>query len=439
MGNKNTHLLIWLTFITLTSLLTACGGGNDLHFNSVLSASVTGMEETAGLVLSVNGNEISPIKKVGVTTLLDNMPVGDKFDVTIQKQPKDFQWCSLQGNVGEINETKNSVDVFCSISGVQVSTMIRATDGTLYRNGTLGTAAFDKPRAMMVDKLGNIYVADENYVIRKITPDGVVTRYAGQPGVQSSVDGDSTTASFTEARAMEMDKDGVIYFTDRGGKIRKIATDGSISTFFSMATDGPSYFNQNGRTTNFRGLKFNSAGDLFVTDDGLRVIYKIKSDKSISIFAGTPYSTSTRTTKPAIDGGPGVGIFGVIFDLAIDKEDNLYAADRIHGYRKVDTNGVISTPHIVNISDNLSYIAIDEFKNIYMVGVANTSAIAKFSPGGKVDVLAGVIGSPGYVDGNNSEVRFTRDLSGIVIDSMGNILVSDMAGNAIRKVVPIAP
>lgn len=436
--SKNIRLSVWSVFISMTSLLTACGGGNDLHFNSVLSASVAGMEETAGLVLNVNGNEIPSIKKLGVTTLLDNVPVGDKFNVTIQKQPKDFQWCSLQGNVGVIAESKNSVDVSCSISGVQVSTMMRATDGTLYRNGTLETAAFDKPRAMMVDKLGNLYVADENYVIRKITPDGVVTRYAGQPGVQSSVDGDATTASFTEARAMEMDKDGVIYFTDRGGKIRKIATDGSISTFFSMATDGPRYFNQNGRTTNFRGLKFNSAGDLFVTDDGLRVIYKIKSDKSFSIFAGTPYSTSTRTSKPAIDGGPGVGIFGVVFDLAIDKEDNLYAADRVHGYRKVDTNGVISTPHITDIS-NLSYIAIDEFKNIYMVGVVDVNAIVKFSPSGKVDVLAGVRGSAVYTDGSNAEVRFTRDLSGIVVDSMGNILVSDMASNAIRKVVPIAP
>lgn len=53
------------------------------------------------------------------------------------------------GNVGVITESKNSVDVSCSISGVYVSAMMRVTDGTLYRNGTLETAAFDNPRAMM--------------------------------------------------------------------------------------------------------------------------------------------------------------------------------------------------------------------------------------------------------------------------------------------------
>jgi YbbR domain-containing protein len=87
----------------------------------------------------------------------------------------------------------------------------------------------------------------------------------------------------------------------------------------------------------------------------------------------------------------------------------------------------------------MSSLAIDEFKNIYMTGVVNVNSVVKYSPSGKIDVLAGVSRSRAYVDGNNAEVRFTRDLTGIVIDSMGNILVSDLESNAIRKVVPIAP
>jgi hypothetical protein len=61
--SKNIRLSVWSAFISMRSLLTACDGGNDLHFNSVLSASVAGMEETAGLDLNVNGNEIPSIKK----------------------------------------------------------------------------------------------------------------------------------------------------------------------------------------------------------------------------------------------------------------------------------------------------------------------------------------------------------------------------------------
>jgi hypothetical protein len=373
---------------------------------------------------------------LGVTTLLDNVPVGDKFNVAIQKQPKDFQWCSLQGNSGVITEGKNSVDVSCSISGVQVSTLIRATDGSLYRNGTLTTAAFNSPREMLADKLGNVYVSDDNYVIRKISPDGVVSLYAGQPGVRGSVDGNATTSSINGVRSMEMDKDGVIYFTEDGGKIRKIARDGSISTFFSMATDAPNYFNQRGELTDLYGLKFNSSGDLFVVDLGLAVIFKIKSDKIISVFAGT--EGVYRCTNTPTDGGVGVGILCYTMGLVIDNQDNLYVSDRAYGYRKIDTNGVISTPYTTYI-ENMSSLAIDEFKNIYMTGVVNVNSVVKYSPSGKIDVLAGVSRSRAYVDGNNAEVRFTRDLTGIVIDSMGNILVSDLDSNAIRKVVPIAP
>jgi hypothetical protein len=437
--NLNHKLINYFNLLAIACTLSACGGGgggNDLHFNSTLNANVAGMEETAGLVLNVNGNEIPSIKKLGVTTLLDNVPVGDKFNVAIQKQPKDFQWCSLQGNSGVITEGKNSVDVSCSISGVQVSTLIRATDGSLYRNGTLTTAAFNSPREMLADKLGNVYVSDDNYVIRKISPDGVVSLYAGQPGVRGSVDGNATTSSINGVRSMEMDKDGVIYFTEDGGKIRKIARDGSISTFFSMATDAPNYFNQRGELTDLYGLKFNSSGDLFVVDLGLAVIFKIKSDKIISVFAGT--EGVYRCTNTPTDGGVGVGILCYTMGLVIDNQDNLYVSDRAYGYRKIDTNGVISTPYTTYI-ENMSSLAIDEFKNIYMTGVVNVNSVVKYSPSGKIDVLAGVSRSRAYVDGNNAEVRFTRDLTGIVIDSMGNILVSDLESNAIRKVVPIAP
>lgn len=435
MHEKN-HVSFWLVLFSAVSFLTACGGGNDLQFNSSLSASVVGMEETAGLVLNVNGKEASSIKKSGTTTIVDSLSVGDKFDVTIQKQPKDFQWCSLQGNSGVITEGKNSVDVSCSISGVQVSTLIRATDGSLYRNGTLTNAAFKNPSAMLADKQGNIYVADDNYVIRKISPDGVVSLYAGQPGVRGSVDGPAATSSINGVRFMEMDKDGVIYFTETGSKIRKIARDGSISTFFSMATDAPNYFNQRGEFTELYGLKFNSSGDLFVVDNGLAVIFKIKSDKTISVFAGT--EAVYTDTSPATDGGVGVGILCYIMGLVIDNQDNLYVSDRAYGYRKIDTNGVISTPYTTYI-ENMSELAIDEFKNIYMTGVVGVNSVVKYSPSGKIDVLAGVMGSRDYVDGNNAEVRFTRDLRGIVIDSMGNILVSERETNAIRKIVPFAP
>lgn len=455
--NLNHRLFNYLKLLAFTCILSACGGGgggNDLHFNSFLNANVAGLEETSGLVLKVNGNGIVRVNKLGTTTLANEIPVGNSFNVSVQKQPEDFQWCSLQNNSGVISENGNMVDVSCTTSGIQGTTLARAADGATYRNGTLATAAFKAPNKMVMDQTGNLYVYDENYVVRKISPDGTVSLYAGQPGTSAVTDGNSNTATIsTHLGHMAIDKDGIIYFTDsrgpgQGGLIRKIAKDGSISTFFDMSLDGAAFFNVGGRSTSLKGLGFDSVGDLFVVDDGQRVVYRIKSDKSITIFAGTPYSSvqaySVTNSAPK-DGGVNVGFLSVINGIAIDQDDNLHLTEA-HGYRKVDRNGVISTPVTLTIPSGVSIreISVDKYKNVYLSGltlIPNTSAlIIKVSSNGKINTLAGKNASlAGHADGVNSEFLLGSNVRGLILDSNGHLIVSDTVNNAIRKVIPFAP
>ena len=86
-----------------------------------------------------------------------------------------------------------------------------------------GTAAsFYSPRGVAVDDSGNVYVGDhENHLIRKITPQGVVSTLAGQALTSGAVDGQA--ASFWYPRGVAVDDSGNVYVGDtENNLIRKI-------------------------------------------------------------------------------------------------------------------------------------------------------------------------------------------------------------------------
>jgi len=90
-----------------------------------------------------------------------------------------------------------------------------------------GTAAsFDQPAQSITDAQGNILIAEKyNHMIRKVTPTGLVSRYAGDGGAgnQGYVDGGIAGAKFNEPEGIAIDKDGNIFIADlRNSRIRVI-------------------------------------------------------------------------------------------------------------------------------------------------------------------------------------------------------------------------
>ena len=117
----------------------------------------------------------------------------------------------------------NELSSIVSISTLAGSGVSGSTDGT-------GTAAsFGSIEGVSIDSKGNIFVAGVgNHLIRKITPEGVVTTFAGS-GSAGSDDGTGTAASFYRPGYMAIDSLDNIYLTDTGNHlIRKITSEGVV-------------------------------------------------------------------------------------------------------------------------------------------------------------------------------------------------------------------
>lgn len=85
-----------------------------------------------------------------------------------------------------------------------------------FRDGPASEARFNRPEGLGIDTDGNLYIADTgNHRIRKVTPDGVVTTLAGD-GTAGFRNGDLQTAMFNSPKDVAVNSRGEIYIMDSG-------------------------------------------------------------------------------------------------------------------------------------------------------------------------------------------------------------------------------
>lgn len=205
-----------------------------------------------------------------------------------------------------------------------------------YQDGVGTSTLFNQPTGLAVDpNTGNIYVADTfNHVIRKITPSGAVTTYAGQLGIFGETNSTALNlATFTNPVAITIDGSSNIYVLEMTHAIRKISANG-VTTLVSanpLNNFATPHTNQ-GMILN--GFVVDSAGTLYVSRANSNEIVKILPDGTQSIFYRG--DTSAR-----------------YMGLAISPTGYIYAADWGNGY--VMTFNQLGTP-IVNTSNFYSSI-----------------------------------------------------------------------------------
>jgi sugar lactone lactonase YvrE len=103
-------------------------------------------------------------------------------------------------------------------------TLLAGSGNYGFVNGKGAAASFKHPTGLTVDAQGNVYISEPgDEVIRKITPDGTVTTFAGT-GADGNIDGTLSQAMFSDPEGLAIDYNGNIYVADAGNNnsIRKI-------------------------------------------------------------------------------------------------------------------------------------------------------------------------------------------------------------------------
>jgi len=321
---------------------------------------------------------------------------------------------------------------FTSKAQYLVTTLAGSTIGSA--NGSGSDAQFNKPSGVAIDPQGNVYVADyRNNRIRKITPIGEVTTFAGL--FQGNIDGTATDAAFFNPYGLVIDPLGNLYVADTWNHcIRKITSQGVVSTI-AGSSDG--YLDATGTNARFsypRSLAIDAQGNVYVADQGNHKIRKITPQGFVTTFAGS--------TQGFANGIGSTAKFDTPYGIAIDAQGNVYVADQgNHKIRKITPQGAVSTYAGSTLGftnggattaqfNEPTGIVVDAQGNVYVADQSNHK-IRKISSALFVSTIAGT--TNGFSEGAGNVAQFSYPTA-VAIDTQGNLYVADYSNEKIRKI-----
>lgn len=330
-------------------------------------------------------------------------------------------------------------------------TVTALAGGTSTRGGIDGTgttARFYFPMGLSVDGAGNLYVADaDNHSIRKVSSAGVTSTLAGPLGNTWFTDGNGSAARFYFPYGIAADSKGNAFVSDYvNATIRKITPTGDVTTFAGSATAAIGSVDGTGSAARFfgpRGMTIDGADNLYVADYLGDTIRKITPAAAVTTFAGS----ATSPSGSADGAGANARFFGP-HAVAADSAGNLYVADSLNStIRKITPAGEVSTlagtATAYGSTDGNgaaarfllpSGIAVDRSGNVYVADSLNET-IRKITPAGEVTTFAGAATTPGHADATGGAARF-RTPMGLATDAAGNVFVADSNNAMIRKITP---
>lgn len=310
---------------------------------------------------------------------------------------------------------------------------LRAENG--YVNATGSAARFSDPGSITLDPDGNGFVGNSSGALQKVSPQGVVTKFADP----------TTTGETITITGLARESSGSFLVADHyKGAVRRMTADGrapriagEVGSGDGIPRDGP------GILANFaavHGGAIDSQGNFYTADHS--AIRKVTPAAVVTTLAGS------LTTSGSADGPAVTARFSQPFGVAVDRNDNVYVADTSnHTIRKISTTGSVTTiagtagqegsADGVGAAARFSHpggIMVDNSGNIYVADTGN-GTIRFIAPDGTVSTVAGKANEFGSDDGIDREARFDSPAA-LALDATGKLWIVDRGNFAVRLGIP---
>jgi len=397
-----------------------------------------------------------------ITAFYSILFIGYCFFLTqcAKSSPSDNNNNTPPPSISGINPSSGKIGSVDTIFGQNFSVV--ATENTVSYNGTTATITSASATQLIVSipsgaTTGLVKVTTKSGPITgpvfTIMATGEIITVAGTGDYSFSGDGGpALNASFKSPFGIASDKDGNIYVCDNiNNRIRKVATDGTISTIAGNGTDGYDGDGDAAINASIGGptcLNFDGAGNLYFTDGFNNVVRKISTSGFITTVAGN----GTAGFKG--DGGPAASAeLNIPSGVFVAPNGNIYIGDANNfRIRMINSSGIISTvagDGTTNFSGDggpaiaaaLGFtdggLTMDHSGNIYIT-FRTQQRIRKINSAGIISTIAGNgtwSGTSAPNGDNGPAINATLSGSaGIVTDLPGNIYFTDIEEQRIRMI-----